>query len=776
MVYALPETSSPARKVRPAGLFRLFLLLTILAVFSGCREAAPPADSQNTTREEESVPTGSDGEEAPETGADTKSESPETDSTPANPLSAYIKRLKVDQFNPRMENPVFANQKPRRGGLIRVRTPSEFGTLNPILATGANDRDVINYLFDSLFKKNQETLEFRPRMAWSWEDQDLVRLKGGGQRIGIIVDNDGERIRFVEGATRRTFLKADLASIQQGEPSVVQLKDTWGGAEFAGTLTEFDYTLQIDTSTQPGAKVDGIPLDDLATYEAVIGSDTQIRPAAKPHCLFRFHLRPGLQWSDGVPVSAEDWVFTMEVIRNPHIKDAAHLRNYYDDLESVQSLDGGRALEFLWKKPYFLALEFSGGEDLVPLPRHVFQPEQFAGDPAAFADAFVKNEFSQKPVGCGPYKFEDWRADRLSIVRNPNYYAPQAGLPYYPPERPYLDGIIWLVINNSTVALKEIQKGAVDLDPEVEPTTWVSAEANSDAFTRSLVRAHHTGLLYTYIGWNLERPWFKDKRVRTALALLVPAERIARDIHFGLAQRVSQPFYINGPIYDHSLEPLPYDPARARRLLREAGWLDRNGDGILENDVEVTEDGKTVRRTLNFEFEYSIHTAKDYHQKIANIVKEEFGKVGIKVNVRPMEFASFIQGILDQNFDACRLAWGTNMDGDPFQVWHSSQAVKGGSNHVNFRNAECDTIMEKAREVFDPIERWNLYRRMSRIIFEEQPMCFLFAFELCYFYQNKFRGVKLYPHQYPVDLTEWWIADTGTGVAPAAPAGASEGR
>lgn len=741
---------------------RVCQILSFLALLfaAGCKEAAPP---QARTESKAATATGA-AVSATATGAavntvNTVNAVNEASATEGNPLEKYFKRLKADAFNPRMDDPAFAALKPRRGGELRARTPAAFGTLNPVLISAAPDREVANYLFDSLIRQDYETLEFKPRLAWSWEDRDVVVEKEGGRKTGVIVGRDEKSIRFVEGASRRTFLKNDLASFAAGPGGSAKLKEKWGAGEFRGHITEFEYTIKVDTSTAPDATAAEIPFDRLATYEVSLGEKTETRPAAKPSCCFRFFIRPNLKWSDGEPLTADDWIFTLDAIRNPNIKDAANLRNYYADLEEYRSVDDGLTLEYLWTKPYFLALQFSGGEDLFPIPRHVFKPEQYAGDPVGFADSFVKNEFARKPIGCGPYNLAEWTSDRLALVRNPLHFAAEADLPYFTKDQPYLDKITWLLIENRTVALKEMQKGSVDYDGDVEPDTWVSAEANTGEFKKRLVRAERTGLLYTYIGWNLERPWFKDARVRKALAMLVPADRIAKDIHFGLARRVSQPFFIDGPVYDPSIEALPYDPQAAKRLLREAGWLDRNGDGVLENEVEIQEDGKTVRKTIDFEFEYLIHTAKAYHEQIANIVKEEFGKAGIKVNVRPLDFATFLKGILDGNFDACRLAWGTIIDGDPFQVWHSSQAVKGGSNHIGYRNKRVDEIMEHAREEFDPIKRWTMYREMSRIVAEDQPMCFLFAFPHQYFYSVKFRGVKLYPTEYPVDLTEWWIAD-----------------
>ncbi len=687
---------------------------------------------------------------SPETAAAAPVAANASDAATTNPYAAFLRPVPLDEFHPRAKT----SGPPRRGGSLTIRTPAEFGSLNPILTNSKGDNDVTRLLFDSLIKVAPATLEYQPRLAWSWEVQDILRFKDGREALGVILERGEKSLRFAEGATRRAFALSDLAAVENDR---VVLKEKWGGAELRGAILRFEHTLQIDTSRAPGAVAREIPLEDLAVYEVSAGGARETRPAAKPQCAFRFHLRPGVRWHDGQPVTAADWLFTFDVIRNPQIKDAAHLRSYLTDMESARASEDGLTLEIRWARPYFLALRAVGDESLPPLPRHIFQPERYEGDPSALAEAFIRHEFNQKPIGCGAYRFEEWKGDRLSITRNPDYYMREAGLSCYAPERPYLDRIVWVVINNPLAALKEMQKGAVDLDEDIEPAQWVSAETNTPEFTSRFVRASHTGLLYTYIGWNMDRPWFQDARTRRALAMLVPAERIRQEIHFGLARRVTGPFFVEGPVYDPSIEPLPYDPRGARRLLREAGWLDRNGDGVLENEVEIEENGVKVRKTVDFRFEYLIHSARVYHEQIANIIKEEYAKAGIQVSIRKLEFATFAQVVQDRNFDACRFAWGTQMDVDPFQIWHSSQAVKGGSNFANFRNARADEIMAVAREEFDPLRRWALYREMAAILHEEQPCCFLFGFPELFIYSQKFRGVRLYPDQYALDFTEWWM-------------------
>ena len=113
----------------------------------------------------------------------------------------------------------------------------------------------------------------------------------------------------------------------------------------------------------------------------------------------------------------------------------------------------------------------------------------------------------------------------------------------------------------------------------------------------------------------------------------------------------------------------------------------------------------------------------------------------------------------ERNFDAARGAWGAGFDPDPFQIWHSSQAENRGSNSVGFSNARVDELIEKGREEFDANKRWVMMREIHKIVYEEQPLTFLFCFDNLFFYNANLRGVKCYKVGDGYDLTEWFFVN-----------------
>jgi len=231
--------------------------------------------------------------------------------------------------------------------------------------------------------------------------------------------------------------------------------------------------------------------------------------------------------------------------------------------------------------------------------------------------------------------------------------------------------------------------------------------------------------------------------------MLVPREQILQTIHRKLARPASGPFYPGGPCCDPSVQPLPHDPRAAEQLLREAGWIDRDGDGILDKDGR------------KFEFEYLIHTAREYHRTIANVIQASLRQAGIKMNIRPLEQVVLGETVHDQNFDAVRYGWTGLLDPDPYQIWHSSQS-QGGSNIVSYANPRVDELIERGREEFDAPRRWALFREIYRIIHEEQPYTFMFYFDNLVLYHQRFRGVRFYPLDpgtVHYDLSEWYVVD-----------------
>jgi len=437
---------------------------------------------------------------------------------------------------------------------------------------------------------------------------------------------------------------------------------------------------------------------------------------------FTFWLRHDVKWHDRVPLTAKDVVYSFQRILDPKV-DAAPLRTYYTDCESVTALDD-YTVQFRWKKPYFKALEFSGGMYIVP--KHILDNG---------AD-FNSHPFGRRPIFTGPYRFKEWKTGQeIVIERNPDYWGTQ----------PHLDRIVFKIIIDDTVALQVFKQGGIDFLERLTAIQW-KEQTNSPSFLTHAHKLYYDYPYFNYIGWNLRQPPFDDRRVRLAMTLALNREAILKTVHSCMGSVISGNSYVKTPYYDQTIKPWPYDPERAKQLLDQAGWSDHDQDGWRDRD------GKPFR----FEFLYS--SGSTTAEMIATIFKEDLKKIGVDMTIRQLEWAVFLENIQEWKFDACTLAWALDANPDFYQLWDSSQAdIKGSSNHVGFKNAEVDKLIELNRREFDKPKRIEYARQVHRILHQEQPYTFLFAPKWLSVMDKRFHNVLTYPLRPCFKFEDWYV-------------------
>jgi peptide/nickel transport system substrate-binding protein len=354
------------------------------------------------------------------------------------------------------------------------------------------------------------------------------------------------------------------------------------------------------------------------------------------------------------------------------------------------------------------------------VPKHIFEKDDFNTNPAG-----------RNPLGTGPYKFVKWNTgSEIVLERNEDYWG----------RKPHIKRIVFKIINDPSVAFQVLKREELDL-AGLTPIQW-SRQTQSEAFQKNFDKLSYLTPNYSYIGWNMTKPYFSDNQVRTALTHLVNRELILKEILHDLGEVVTNPFYINSPEYDKSIKPYPYNPEKAKKLLDEADWMDHDGDGIRDKEG------------VKFKFEFLIPAGSETGEKIATILKEELDKVGINMQIRKTEWAVFTQRLNERKYDAVTLAWSMGVESDPYQIWHSSQAEQG-SNFVGFVNKEADRLIEEARTEFNRDKRIELYRKFARIVNEEQPYTFLFCRKSTVALHKRFKGVEVYP--LGLDQLEWFV-------------------
>jgi peptide/nickel transport system substrate-binding protein len=468
---------------------------------------------------------------------------------------------------------------------------------------------------------------------------------------------------------------------------------------------------------------------------------------SEDHLTYTFIAREGIRWHDGKPFSADDILFTFKATMCPLV-DSAPARSYLTELKDVQV--EGRTIRFqLTKASAFNIINLAN--TLAIIPKHVFDPQGLLDgfsfqdiigqkgrtDPKIkkFSEEFNKHPASRAPIGTGPYKFEKWDTGReIVLTRNDDYWR----------TKPYLDKIVIRVIQDYPAALTALKAGEIDLQPRLLPIQYAQ-QTSGASFDQQFVKARYTIPVYFYIGWNEERPFFKDKRVRQALTMLLDRQQLIDTIRFGFGKIAASPINPSSHDFNPNIKPWPYDPKRAVELLEEAGWTDHDGDGIRDKDG------------VRFSFEFQGYTGSTILPQLMPIMREALRKVGIEMTERMLEFNVMVTNTKEHRFDVISAGWSSDLTSDPYQIWHSSSAKNKGSNYVSFINAESDRLIEQARLEFDAEKRKQLYWKWQELIHEEQPYTFLFYTEEPAAYSRRFQNVKWLPARPGYDLNAWFV-------------------
>lgn len=479
---------------------------------------------------------------------------------------------------------------------------------------------------------------------------------------------------------------------------------------------------------------------------------------------FTIHLRRGVKWHpmelpDGTPLpdrefTARDVKFTFDCVLNPHI-DAAHIRSYFENPEAEEETDRYKirvnvvddyTVKVRWTEPYFLAEQFTLGA--VPMiPRHVYSVDE-RGEPISFdftskefADGFNVHWANGMMCGTGPMMFRQWtRNQRLVLDRFNDYW----GEPFY------FSQIRMRCIPNANTMVQMGLQRELDWVSFPEKDQWLQSETNPSVKAGEVELVDYDYPGYRYVGYNQNRPVFGDRDFRLALAHATPVEQIIDEVFHGLAIPVSGPFLPGSAAADDSIEPIPFDLDKAKSLLEEAGWRDTDDDGVRDKLI----DGVRVPAA----FDLMIFADSRTFRTIAEIIQEEFRKIGVRMQITPAEWALFLERLNSKEFDAAMLGWATGWTKtDPYQLWHGSLAdAQASSNHVGYRNPEVDKLIEQLRVTMDEAEQDEIYHRIHRLIFEDQPYTFLFSEKATAGYDTRIENVEFYRLRPCIDTREWY--------------------
>src|SRR3984893_12269608 len=450
------------------------------------------------------------------------------------------------------------------------------------------------------------------------------------------------------------------------------------------------------TSDQSSHEVGGLIYDGLVKQD----KDLNLAPAMaqswtySPNCLeLSFKLRRDVKWHDDYPFTADDVVFTYEAMINP--KTPAPFKEGFLLVKEAKALDP-YTVQIRYDKPYARAVETWSS---TMLPKHLLQ---------SFVDAGTMRQspHNSQQLGPGPYPFHERKtSEKLVLLANANYYE----------GRPYLSRIVYRVIPSQATIFLELKANGVDY---VNSLTGIQYKRQTEypAFRKAYHKFRYPGDNYTFLGFNLKDPRFADKRVRQAFAHAIDNQELIDGVRLGLAHEANGPMRPGTWAYTENVKHYEYSPEKAKALLAEAGWKDRDGDGGLQDP-----DGKPFTLTIR------TNQGNDERKKIAEIVQQRLKEIGIQADIQLIEWAAFIKEFIKpRRFELVVLGLGTGSDPDQYVVWHSSQRGPDQMNRTGYANEEVDRLLEAGRASCVQKERVHYYRRIQEILAEDLPMIFLF--------------------------------------------------
>jgi peptide/nickel transport system substrate-binding protein len=438
--------------------------------------------------------------------------------------------------------------------------------------------------------------------------------------------------------------------------------------------------------------------------------------------VYTFYLRRDVLWHDGEPFTADDVTFTIEAIQNEDYQGSGDLAKLWRTV-AVEKIND-YTVSFTLQAPLAVFLDYT---TIGVLPRHLL-----ADVPAS---ELPRDQFNVRSVGTGMFKMEEVSGEHVILEANPDYYG----------EEPLLSRIEFKFYPDYQSIFTAYQQG------EVMGVSQVLPEDLPQVRREENLRLYSTRLSgYTLVFLNLDSPKFEEKEVRQALLWAIDRQRIIDQVLDGQGVVAHSTIMPSSWAHNENVFQYGYDPARARELLADAGWVDGNNDGVREKEDT----------TLDF----VLLTNRDpLRRQMVEEIARQLWEVGIRV-VPDVQDGSWVvsEALGQRRFDALLYGFGNlPRDPDPYPMWHSEQIGGDGQNYAGLQNVDMDQLLEQARQSNDRGERAELYRDFQDLFAEEVPSLLIYYPIYNYGVDEMVKGVQLSPMTDPGDrfrtIAQWYI-------------------
>ena len=451
---------------------------------------------------------------------------------------------------------------------------------------------------------------------------------------------------------------------------------------------------------------------------------------------FTFFLRKDATFSNGEPVTADDVKFSLDTIREPK-HQALNMLPYFEKISKVEVIDK-HTVKFTASEKYFQNLNSLCG--MLILPKSVY------------GDINKSVKMQKEAIGAGPYVLSKYdKGQSITVKRNDKWYGwnVPALKGYY-----NFDTVNFRFTKDDNILVERLKKGDIDYAEFKSTDTFL--KATGKPFKAKTTKEKFIGLAvkndmpksYGYIGFNFKDPILADKNVRIAFAHLVNRAEMNKKFAENLNHLATSPVPV-GTAQSPANKAIEFNPAKAKELLNKSGWADADKNGVLEKEIN----GKKTELKLTF-----IYANKD-SEKQWTIVKEDCKKAGIDIELKLLEWNTFIKNVDERQMQLWAMGWGGgDVEGDPKQIWHSSSASKGGSNYGTYANAEVDKLIDEGRQELDAKKRTAIFKKVYGLIADDVPYVFLFNRKYEYYgMSNKVKSPGD-TFKYDFGFRTWWAA------------------
>ena len=390
-----------------------------------------------------------------------------------------------------------------------------------------------------------------------------------------------------------------------------------------------------------------------------------------------FHLKKNVKWHDGIGFTAQDVVFTFNLIHSPKV--VTPYTSTFRMVQSVKAIDKF-TVEVTYKKPYFKALETWM---MQIVPKHILENE----------DNVMGSSFNKNPIGTGPYKLTKLEFSKnIELSANEDYYE----------HKPLINKISFHVIADPSTRFLMLRSKQINIG-SLEPMQ-LERQVGKEFFQyyQKIEQIAHS---YTYLGFNLRHKKFQDERVREALSLGINRQELVDILFLGHGQVCTGPFLPGGPSFNKEVKIPQLNLSRAKKLLKEAGYDEDHP----------------------FEFEIATSNSSEVRPYAAQIIQHQLAKIGIKVKLRIMEWQAFLNMVVfPREFDTVLLGWSLSLSPDPYLVWHSDNDKPGAFNFIGYKNKKVDKLIKEAEGLVDRKELAIVQKEIFKHITDDNAYLFLY--------------------------------------------------